>query len=461
MHQIVGTAALIATALPAQQAPPQSPSSPLTIEGAVALSSRNYPAIRGSVAAVAAAESGVDLAKTAYLPSAGMRLGVNWATRNNVFGLTFPNAVLPGISGPVQEQSTLTSVFGSSAGVLVSYEPFDLGLRRAKVRGAQAVRERAQAGQQATEYEVSLATADSYLQAVANQGAVAAAEANVERMQQFHDSVAALVESELRPGADASRARAELARSRSDLVRAQQDEQSALVLLAEWLGLAGSAVEIDPASLLGSPPDLESPDRSLDGHPVAVAQQAEIEVAEARLDTLAKQWRPRFRAQSAVYARGTGARIDGTFHARGYGLVPRVGNWAVGFNMNFDLLEYKRIRASRRIEAHLLEQERARKELVAQQLQGELARARIAVQAARKIARNTPIELEAAQSLATQSEARYRAGLGTVVEVADAQRLLRQAEVDDTLSKLAVWRALFAMAAAQGHIEEFLAAASR
>ena len=51
--------------------------------------------------------------------------------------------------------------------------------------------------------------------------------------------------------------------------------------------------------------------------------------------------------------------------------------------------------------------------------------------------------------------------LGTVVEVADAQRLLGQAEVDDTLSKLAVWRALFAMAAAQGHIEEFLAAASR
>lgn len=460
-HQLICVAAIGAAALTAQQAPPQRPATPLSIEAAVALSTRNYPAIRGSIAEVAAAESGVDLAKTAYLPKAGMRLGANWATRNNVFGLTFPNAVLPGISGPVQEQSTITSVFGSSAGVLLSYEPFDLGLRRANVRGAEAVRERARAGRDVTEYEVSLAAADSYLQAVANQRAVLAAEASVARMELFHESVSALVASELRPGADASRARAELARARSDLVRAQQDEQSALASLAEWLGLAGLEVEIDPGRLLGSPPDAEPQDRSLEGHPLAAAQEAEIAVVEARLGSLEKEWRPRFHAQSAVYGRGTGARIDGSFHQRGYGLVPRVGNWAVGFNMDFDLLDYKRVRASREIEAHRLERERARKDLVAQELRGELARARIAAQAARKIARNTPVELEAAKSLVTQSEARYRAGLGTVVEVADAQRLLRQAEVDDALARLGVWRALLAVAATQGQIDEFLAAASR
>jgi outer membrane protein TolC len=90
-----------------------------------------------------------------------------------------------------------------------------------------------------------------------------------------------------------------------------------------------------------------------------------------------------------------------------------------------------------------------------------MARARIAVEAARKIARNTPVELEAATALETQAQARYKAGLAAVVEVADAQRLLRQAEVDDSLAKLGVWQALFALAAAQGEIDELLAAASR
>ena len=461
MLKTVCALAPLVLAPPTVGASPESPPAPLTVKAAVDLSTRNFPAIQESLAVVAAAESGISLAKTAYLPSAAMRLGVNFATRNNVFGLTFPNGVLPGISGPVQEESTITSVFGSSAGVLLSYEPFDLGLRRASVREAEAVKARAQAGRELTVFEVSLATAETYLLAVANQRAVLAAKASVERMQLFHESVLALVASELRPGADGSRSKAELARSQSDLVRAEREEQTALASLAEWLGLAGSAVEINPASLLSGPPPGESPNRPLDRHPLATVQQAEISVGQARLEVLEKEWRPRFEAQSAVYGRGTGARIDGTFHGRGYGLAPRVGNWAVGFNINFDLLDYKRNRASRQIEAHRIDQQRAREETVTQELRAQVARARIAIEAARKIAMNTPIELEAAKELAAQSQARYQAGLGTVVEVADAQRLLRQAEVDDSLANLGVWRALLSLSAALGEISQFLMAASR
>ena len=95
-----------------------------------------------------------------------------------------------------------------------------------------------------------------------------------------------------------------------------------------------------------------------------------------------------------------------------------------------------------------------------QELRGEVARARIAVDAARKIAESTPIELEAARTLETQAQARYKTERGTVIEVAEAQRLLRQAEVDNALAKLGVWRALFALAAARGAMDELLAAAS-
>jgi hypothetical protein len=42
------------------------------------------------------------------------------------------------------------------------------------------------------------------------------------------------------------------------------------------------------------------------------------------------------------------------------------------------------------------------------------------------------------------------------VEVADAQRLLLQAQIDDNLAHLSVWRALLAEAFAQGRLESFL-----
>jgi hypothetical protein len=42
------------------------------------------------------------------------------------------------------------------------------------------------------------------------------------------------------------------------------------------------------------------------------------------------------------------------------------------------------------------------------------------------------------------------------VELAEAERILTQAEIDDALAKLGVWRALLGVAAASGDIRPFL-----
>ena len=55
------------------------------------------------------------------------------------------------------------------------------------------------------------------------------------------------------------------------------------------------------------------------------------------------------------------------------------------------------------------------------------------------------------------AQARYRAGLGTLLAVADAQRQLTQAEIDAALARLSVWRAELAVAYTQGDLEPFLA----
>ena len=47
-------------------------------------------------------------------------------------------------------------------------------------------------------------------------------------------------------------------------------------------------------------------------------------------------------------------------------------------------------------------------------------------------------------------------GLANVIEVAEAQRILTQAEIDDALAKLGVWRALLGAAVASGDLQPFL-----
>jgi outer membrane protein TolC len=62
----------------------------------------------------------------------------------------------------------------------------------------------------------------------------------------------------------------------------------------------------------------------------------------------------------------------------------------------------------------------------------------------------------AARASEQQQQARYRSGLATVVDVAAAESVLAQAEGDDAIVRLAVWRAELGVAAAQGDLQPFL-----
>ena len=66
------------------------------------------------------------------------------------------------------------------------------------------------------------------------------------------------------------------------------------------------------------------------------------------------------------------------------------------------------------------------------------------------------VELKAAADAESRARARYANGLTGVTEVADAQRLLAQAETDSSLARLGVWRALLALSQAAGDLNLFL-----
>jgi outer membrane protein TolC len=427
----------------------------LTLERAVELALKNYPAIRAAKAQSQSAEAGIELARTSFLPRADLLWQENRATRNNVFGLLLPQATIPAISGPVLGDTTLSSAWGSAGGLLFSWEPLDFGLRKANVDLAKSQSRQASASEAVTRLDVSTAAADAFLTLLAAEQIVHAAQANVERAETFAKTVGVLVTNQLRPGVDSSRAEAELAAANTQLIQAQQTAELAQADLAEAIGQAGANLTIEAGPLLQLPPPLPPPAFNLSIHPLALAQKAAIDSAKAREKILDRTWFPLFNWQTAVYGRGTGARLDGTFdNAKGF--YPDTFNWATGVTVSFPVMDFFSLRARRKAEAYNVTAEQARYDQVAGTLKAQDARARILVESARKIAANTEIQIKAAQETLTRAKVRYEYGLTNVVEVADAQRLLSQAEIDTAVAKLAVWRAMLAGAKLQGDLKPFL-----
>lgn len=190
--------------------------------------------------------------------------------------------------------------------------------------------------------------------------------------------------------------------------------------------------------------------------PIASEQQAAIREAEASLAQLERSYAPRFSLQGASYARGTGAVPDGRTLGGVNGLAPNIHNWGVGFTATFPLFELPSLRAQCDAATAHMRAEEKRLAAVTAELTGQQNAAEARLRAAIAVARTTPVQLDAARSTARQALVRYRTGLSGVIEVADAQRLLAEAEINNELARLAVWRQRLAVAPAQGDLTSLL-----
>jgi outer membrane protein len=454
---------LVAAAMVCLAAPValRAQSTPLTLPQAVQLSLEKYPAVRVVAAQAAAAAEGINLARKGYLPRLDVLAQFNRATRNNVFGMVLPQSVIPSISGPVLGIDDASAVWGSAVGVLVSWEPFDFGLRRANVASAESAERRAGAAMVRTRLEVSAAAADAFLTLVAAQETLRAAEAAVSRTRVARDVIDALVRADLRPGVDAERVRAEAALSEGQLIDARRAVALSRIALGELVGVQASSLTVQPGALLGPGPADAAGASAPQEHPMAKEQHAALGEAQAREKAIERAFYPRVNLQAASYARGTGARTDGTTEAGAAGLAPDVPNWGVGLTVTFPLLDLPALHARREIERQKERAESARYEQVVQDLAAAVEKARASMDAARGVVATTEVRVSAARAAGRQALARYTAGLGTVLDVADTERLLTQAEIDDALAKLNVWRARLAAAVASGDLTPFLEQAGR
>lgn len=422
----------------------------------------NYPSIRITQEDLKASAASLALARTAYLPRVDGVVQFNRGTRNNVFGSLLPQTVIAPMSGPVIGTNNGGSVWGSATGLLINWQPFDFGLRGANVEAATASRDRANAAIQRTRLEIGTVSADTYLTVIAALKTRSAAQAAVDEWGVLGKSVHALVATELRPGADETRIEAERAAAVTQLALAEQAVAISGATLRKFISDPVVA-PVQDGRLVSELPVALDPEAepAATVNPALTEQHAMVQENAALLRSLERSWVPQISLEGAAYARGTGAETNGQRLAGANGLAPTVGNYVVGVNVTFSFLDFASIHAREAAQAAHLRAAQANELLTTKNLQEEFAQAQATLRASRTIAENTPVQLKAAQASLDQATARYKAGLAPIDDVAQSQRLLVQAQIDDSIAHLNVWRAFLRLTYVRGDIQPFLQEAIR
>jgi outer membrane protein len=447
---------LAAPILASAQTPQAPPPTVFTFDQAVQYALDHYPTVRAALEQINASTANVTIAQSAYLPRLDSLWQSNRGTTNNIFGQVLPQSVIPSMSGPVLPSASGGSVWGSAVGALFSWEPVDFGLRRAAVSAAEAAVTRARAGEALTRLDIQAAVAAAFLSIAGAQRTVVALQADLDRRDLLSRAVHTLVDNQLRPGAEASRSDAERAAAQTRLIQARETVTLGQIALARVLGVMSGPVAIDASTLIDRVPAAAMPAGSVT-HPLTQVRQADVDAARTQESVLARTDLPRLYLQSSLFARGSGANPNGELDGAFTGLGLDRANWAAGVQIVFpNVFDFTSLRARKAEAAAATRSQTALFDEAVLTVTSQQQTAAAMLDAARAIAANTPLQLAAAQQSESQARARYQAGLASIVEVADTQSLLAQAEVQDQLARIDVWRALLAQAVAQGNLTPFL-----
>ncbi|MBK8503343.1 MAG: TolC family protein [Saprospiraceae bacterium] len=213
---------------------------------------RNYPSLQIAKSRAEAVRMNVALEENTYLPAIDIAYQANYATVNNITGMTYPSKFLP-ISGPPSNGNNLGGIFGSAAGALFTWSPVTFGQRDQKVSYLKNL------------YEIQLTAVDDellrlqysatsvYLDLLVTIESIRAYEQNITRLNSNLANASTLIKSGLRPAVDSIKFEAELSKARSQLYELEHLKQSQLYQLEELLLSDNIAVQLDSQLLLKTP----------------------------------------------------------------------------------------------------------------------------------------------------------------------------------------------------------------
>ena len=409
------------------------PARVVTLDEALASAQANQPSLRAALDRVRAAELDARVPRARWLPSASAVAEFLEATANNTTAsyVNTPESTLPRIGGTrVVDRGTWSPSSSTLSALTMGQELFDFGRIAAQVAAADAAIEAEKARAGSERLGISLVVKESYFGVQGAKAVLRAARDAYERTRVHRDLAEAGVKNGLLAPIERTRAEADLARFEVGRLRAEGGLVSAKVVLAAAVGVPERMLDtIDSPDPVPPLPPLDQALASGSARdPVLFEARARIKAQQAVTRAIGTETRPDLMLTAALSGRAGGAAPSAGSSATYAGLVPDVPNWDVGLVMRwpfYDAVVAARQRASAAREQALQSDLAA----IVQRESAGIQQAYVSTQVARASLGCLQRSVDAARANYAQAEARWKAGLGTALELADAEYLRTDAEI--------------------------------
>lgn len=435
----------------------------VTLEDALAYARQHQPRIRAALAERSARTAEARIPRAAWLPQIGAVVELFGATSNNSSAvyLNVPEVDLPRVGatpGSTPDTITWRPSPSTLVGISVTQEVYDFGRIAARAATADALAAIAQSDLEAARLDGQLAVEEAFHAVLAAHAVLHATEEAYARAATHRDFAAAGAKSGLRPPVDLTRAQADVAQLGVRRIRARSGLQIARAALAAAMGAEALELDATPPSAdqSASPAFDEVLREAIARNPAVLAARARMSAQVATTRALTRELLPNVFASAGLSGRAGGAAPSNGEVPSGRGWLPDVANWHIGLVLAWNVFDGG---ALRRRSASIARQDTARAELDLARASVGLAaqHAYLELDAARQALPGLSESVAAARANQAQAEARFKAGLGNVVELADAETLLTRAQLDLAVGEFAIARAR----AALGHVMGQTDAAAR
>jgi outer membrane protein TolC len=430
----------------------------MTLDEAIALARAHQPAIRAALSRIAARHAEADVPRAEWLPTFGVTAQLFGATANNTTGTyVSPGSFmdLPRIGGTRVVATGAWQPYASTlVGAGLTQEVFDFGRIAAKAAALDALVDMEKQHARAATLEVTFSVEEAYFAVLAAKGILQASDDAYERSRAHRDLARAGVGAGLRSPIELTRAEADLARFDIGRIRARGALLTAQTTLAATVGVEDAA--LDASGPPTAPPDVPALETAIaqatERDPGILATIAALRAEEKHTRAIAAELRPDLSLTATLSGRAGAAPPSGNGVSADHGgWVPDVANWDVGVVLSWPLFDGT-IRAR---ESASRAREQVRRDEVALVRHDRTAVVRetyAAVEVARAALPGLERSVDAARANYAQADARFKSGLGTSVELADAEALRTQADIELALGQfdLARARAAFGRAIAEG-----------
>jgi len=422
--------------------PADIPNTPLTADEAARIALRRQPNVTAARAGVSAAQGRVQQARSGLLPILGIGAGYTRVqTITSEGGTAGGGGGTGGIGGGASTGQGPTLIPGYQASATIRQLLFDFNHTRDLARQAAAQRQAASASLSRVQSDLVLQVKQAFYTYVQNQRLVSVNEANV-RSQQDH---LALAQARLKAGlglpSDVVRAQTAVAEAILNLNLARNNASIARVNLALLMG-------IDPrtpirAADTGEPPLPEEDVERL--VQTALKQRPDILQAQASLQAA------RYGVSAAKTTSAPSLAASVGMAARGANFPPRNDFFTIGATIQWNLFDAGL--AAGRIQESRANVEAAQAQLSSVQLTviSDVSQAYLNLKTAGQRVATADAEVANAEESVRLVEGRYRAGVGTFIDVIDAQAALLTARTNRVNAQSALDQARAALAHAVGN----------